>query len=372
MDQHLEENNGILSIAPGRICLFGDHQDYLGLPIIACAINRHITLKAVKNNNSFFYIKMPDVNEERIIKITDQLEDIGNDDHLRSALKVLRRYNCVPVEGYDITIVGNLPINAGTSSSTAMLIAWLQFIIQASGSTTLLNPETIAQIAYEAEVLEHGNPGGKMDQYSIALGKVLYLETGNAYNYQSLDIPLKGLIIGESGIPKKTVGLLKELKEKTWLAIHRVMDESNDFDLSKTTSLQIKKYLHYIPESLKDYFIAAISNHEITKKAFIEFKKDQMDYEYLGTLMNAHHEVLKNLLKITVPRIDDMIAAALNSGAYGAKIVGSGGGGNIIALAPEGKEKQVIQAIKNAGAKDAYQVKVDNGPQIINLEKVLN
>ena len=28
--------------APGRICLFGDHQDYLGLPIIACAINRFV------------------------------------------------------------------------------------------------------------------------------------------------------------------------------------------------------------------------------------------------------------------------------------------------------------------------------------------
>ncbi len=24
--------------APGRICLFGEHQDFLGLPVIACAI----------------------------------------------------------------------------------------------------------------------------------------------------------------------------------------------------------------------------------------------------------------------------------------------------------------------------------------------
>ena len=27
--------NKIISKAPGRVCLFGDHQDYLGLPIIA-------------------------------------------------------------------------------------------------------------------------------------------------------------------------------------------------------------------------------------------------------------------------------------------------------------------------------------------------
>ena len=32
--------------APARICLFGDHQDYLGLPVIACSIARFINLKA--------------------------------------------------------------------------------------------------------------------------------------------------------------------------------------------------------------------------------------------------------------------------------------------------------------------------------------
>ena len=35
--------------ASGRICLFGDHQDYLELPIIACAINRSIRLEAKPN-----------------------------------------------------------------------------------------------------------------------------------------------------------------------------------------------------------------------------------------------------------------------------------------------------------------------------------
>ena len=33
--------------APGRICLFGEHQDFLGLPVIACAID--LTMKIVVN-----------------------------------------------------------------------------------------------------------------------------------------------------------------------------------------------------------------------------------------------------------------------------------------------------------------------------------
>jgi galactokinase len=60
-----------------------------------------------------------------------------------------------------------------------------------------------------------------------------------------------------------------------------------------------------------------------------------------------------------------MIDAALNAGALGAKIVGSGKGGSIVALAPEGKEQQVIDSIKNAGAVDAYLVSIDTGARII-------
>ena len=34
--------------APGRICLFGEHQDYLNYPVIAMAISKYIYLEAKK------------------------------------------------------------------------------------------------------------------------------------------------------------------------------------------------------------------------------------------------------------------------------------------------------------------------------------
>ena len=42
----------ITSQAPGRICLFGDHQDYLQLPIIACAVDRRLYVKAIPNGTN--------------------------------------------------------------------------------------------------------------------------------------------------------------------------------------------------------------------------------------------------------------------------------------------------------------------------------
>lgn len=74
-------------------------------------------------------------------------------------------------------------------------------------------------------------------------------------------------------------------------------------------------------------------------------------------------------MKITIPRIDAMIDAALKSGALGAKIVGSGRGGSIVVLAPQNKEERIIHALKESGAKDAYCVNVDPGARIINLNQ---
>jgi len=54
--------------APARVCLFGDHQDYLGLPVIAAAIDRFITLKANEITTQEFRIHFLDMGKKRIIK----------------------------------------------------------------------------------------------------------------------------------------------------------------------------------------------------------------------------------------------------------------------------------------------------------------
>ena len=47
--------------APGRICLFGEHQDYLGLPVIAAGISRRIVIEGEHRNDNFIVINMPDI-----------------------------------------------------------------------------------------------------------------------------------------------------------------------------------------------------------------------------------------------------------------------------------------------------------------------
>ena len=360
----------ITSLAPGRTCLFGDHQDYLGLPVIACAINRNIKLTAVPNDKQVFNLIMNDIDQVRVIDIHSIFSELEPRDYFASSLRVLRRHGCIPNLGYDITITGNIPINSGTSSSSALLLAWINFLIEAFGVNDQVTPEFIAQMGYTSEVLEHGEPGGMMDHYSIGIGNIVHIDTKTPFSCTIIGTELKGLITGVSGVPKETIGVLGDLKENALLAIDIIKQNFADFDLNKTEITDLKKYCNYLPDRLIPFFEGAIKNHYYTKLALKEFQKPTLDLKKIGELMNAHHAVLRDLLKITVPRIDAMINAALKAGAYGAKIVGSGGGGSIVVLAEPGNEAPIVDAILAAGAIQAYTVTVDPGVRTIANSKI--
>ncbi len=351
--------------APARICLFGDHQDYLGLPVIACAIDKFITLTATKKNSQTLKLILPDINSERSIDISETFENLEKGDHFASAIRVIKRHGAIIDSGYEIIISGNIPINAGVSSSSAVLVAWIHFLLKAFGPDGETTPEFISQLAYEAEVLEHNSPGGKMDQYTIGIGNIVFIETGDILNYEVIGESLDGMVLGESGIEKDTIGVLGSSKSNAIKAIEIVQKHDADFVLENASIKDFEKHKKLLPEELIPFFYAAIKNHIITKKALIEIKKSTLNYLVIGDLMNQHHTVLRDDLKITVPKIDAMINAAIKAGAYGAKIIGSGGGGCIVALCPSHLQKEISLAIKNAGAKDAYPVLVAKGTQII-------
>jgi len=357
--------NQVISKAPGRVCLFGDHQDYLGLPIIACAINRFVEIHGMANDSEEICIEMPDMKTSRSFHIHDPFDHLEKGDHIASVVRVVRRYGCVLDKGYTITIKGDLPINAGLSSSSAVVVAWIRFLLDAFGCNQKITDELVAKFAYEAEVVEFNSPGGRMDQYTIAIGDIIFLETGDSAKYKKLERSLSSLVIGESGIPKNTMGLLSDLKRKALDSIEAVLEYDLDFNLHLAELEDLDKYSDILSEELQPFFYSSIKNHMITQNALIALNEEILNYERIGVLMNEHHSILKNILKITTPKIDNMIEAALEAGAYGAKIVGSGGGGSICAISSKQNKQRVIDNILAAGAKDAYAVSVTSGKQIM-------
>jgi hydroxymethylglutaryl-CoA reductase len=71
------------------------------------------------------------------------------------------------------------------------------------------------------------------------------------------------------------------------------------------------------------------------------------DWETLGALMDAGQGLL-NGFGVSTPILERMIGTARGAGALGAKLSGAGGGGAIIALAPE-RSSEVAEALRTAG-----------------------
>jgi mevalonate kinase len=73
------------------------------------------------------------------------------------------------------------------------------------------------------------------------------------------------------------------------------------------------------------------------------------DYAKLGKLMDLQQKQ-EGILKADTTKINILCNAAKDAGALGAKQMGAGGGGCMIAIAPD-RQKEVAQAINNAGGR---------------------
>jgi galactokinase len=349
-------------VTPARVCLFGDHQDYLGLPIIAGAINRYMRFEATLNDTPFIKIHMPDIHESRIIYLNENFTSkTGEIDFLLAGLRVVKKVGCHPNKGFVATIKSEIPLNAGVSSSSALVVGWIHLLLELFGADVKVESELIARLAYEAEVLEHNSPGGKMDQYTISLGHLLYLETGDSLQFQTFEQPLSHMILVESGIPKETLGTLRNIRALSQEAIELVREFNPNFILEDCSLEEMETNLKILPKQLQPYFRAAITNHDITQKALNILRKDHLDLITLGALMSQHHRVLKELLNVSHPSIDKILDIALDQGAYGGKIVGSGGGGCAVILTAAKFEHNIIDALLKSGVKNAYPIAVSSG-----------
>ena len=157
------------AIAPGRLCLFGEHQDYLGFPVIAlavpllcCKIDVAVTIANMTDNTGddekydghgdhiVFHLRLPEAlgGETKVYDMDDlppsppttQQEADKDYDFALAAIhevmteKILNSYDGVEKASGDgkhrkrrvdvrcTSTIGELPLRAGCSSSTAFIL----------------------------------------------------------------------------------------------------------------------------------------------------------------------------------------------------------------------------------------------------------
>lgn len=359
--------------APGRICLFGDHGDYLGLGVIAASIDLGIAVEAWPMAGPVWSVELPDMDASADVDPEDPLPYRRPRDYLRAVAKVLGHDGCRWPQAYRCRLRGDLPISAGVSSSSALVVAWTRLLLAAAEPASRLQaldamaeklgaagPPTpgleaadlaIAHWAYRAEVLEFGEPGGMMDQFSSSLGGLLYIDCAPPLRAQPLrGQALAGFVLADSGEPKDTMAVLTRARGAAEGAIAALTALQPDFDLRAARPEGLAPALGCLPQDQARALLAQLHNWRITRQARRALEAGALDAEALGRLLNQHHAWLRDGLGVSTPRLEALISCARSAGALGAKVTGSGGGGCLIAYAP-GRQEAVAAALRAAGAR---------------------
>jgi len=348
----------LVSSAPGRICLFGEHQDFLGLEVVAAAVNLRIEIAGTPREGREFRLAMPDIADEDAFDPNRPQEPRTRRDYLRQAANVLRSEGVTWPRGYDCVIRSAIPINAGCSSSSALTVAWVGFLLAAAGAD--LTPEQVARLAHRAEVLEFGEPGGMMDHYTSSLGGLVHIDCRDPIRVTPLEARPGGLVLGDSLEKKETTSVLAQSKQHVLKGVRLLGETLPGFDLRRTRLDEAAPAVARLPRQIGRKVEANLINRDIAQIGLGMLRDSRrFDADGLGRLLAAHHHELSAKLGVSTPKIDRMCRAAAAAGALGAKINGSGGGGAMFAFAP-GREQAAARTIEAEGGK-AYQVVIDDG-----------
>jgi len=344
--------------SPGRICLFGEHQDYLGLAIIAAAINLRITISGKRRSDKTFVIDLPDIGEKEEFSCDREISYQKKRDYLKSAVNIHRRQG-LELTGWDCLIRGTIPINAGTSSSSALVVAWNKFLLEAAGDRRAGIPEEIAELGYLTEVAEFKEPGGKMDHYTSALGGAVWIQFDEPMKLTKLENPLQTFVLANSLEKKDTTGMLCFIKSHVLEGAARVREKIPGFSLKSPLTAAVLQEIDRLGPDHRRLLKGALQTRDLTWEGFSLFPTEPFDHQKFGALLTAQHEILRDFLGISTPKIERMMRAALDAGAFGVKINGSGGGGCMFAYAPHDPQR-IAAAVEKAGGQ-AFIVRVDEG-----------
>ncbi len=347
--------------APGRVCLFGEHSDYLGLDVIPAALDLAMTIRCSRRNDLEISIRYLDLNEEDSFRVNSEVTYSHSRDYLRSAFNVLSRRGISPKDGWNLEVTGDIPISAGLSSSSALTVAAIHAFSRMAGK--ILSPQDVAVRAFEAEVVEFGESGGMQDHYASVHGGIIHLDLGADYKTTQLPAVIEGLVIGDSLEKKEdTVADLRRIRTVIEKEYQRISEVIPDFNQRTTSTKRVTEISAAESTEARRMALASLENRDLTQRAYELLLNQNPDLEELGHLIDLHHSLLKTGLKRSTKKIEAMISAAKSAGALGCKINGSGGGGTMLAIAP-GNEIAVTEAIEGAGG-IPYRIKIGSGASI--------
>ncbi|MFC6012113.1 mevalonate kinase [Nocardia lasii] len=217
----------------------------------------------------------------------------------------------------DVVVECDIPLARGLGSSAACAGAAVRATADLFGRT--VDPVTLYELVQVGEQIAHGRASGIDASAVLAQGPIRF-HGGTA---TALDIGLDAvLVIADTGVPGST--------QHAVAGVRQVLER--DPGAARRTLARADELIDAAVHDLSAGHAAA-----------------------LGKSMLAFQELLSEL-GVSTTHIDTLVTAALDAGAYGAKLTGAGLGGCVLALTEPAEAASVSAALRRAGAAQTWTV----------------
>ncbi len=334
--------------APGRVNLIGEHTDYAGGFVMPAAID-FATLAAISPRTDKRVV-LYSVNFDQTVEYAiDALPSHGAhawSDYPVGVLQILRGEG-IAFEGFSLSLVGDVPLGAGLSSSASIEVATELALLALVGKE--LERPRMALLAQRAENEFVGANCGIMDQFIACCGAhdhALLLDC-RSLAYKLAPIPSNlSLVIANTMVKHSHAGgeyntRRAEVEEATAiLRSHRpeihLLRDATPADLEQWGGDMplnvLKRARHIITDSLRAEAAAAAL--------------DRGDLQQLGVLMAEAHASYRDDFEASCPEADLMVELANQQpGLIGARLTGGGFGGCTVNLVEETHAAAFAQAV---------------------------
>ena len=292
--------------ACGKIILFGEHAVVYGRPAIAVPVTQVQATATIEPSAHGLIIDAPDLDQSNAVNLTNPIDPLTSIVNL-----TLAQLNC-PLPDLRLTIRSTIPVASGLGSGAAVSTAVVRALAQWFNAR--LDDAEVNALVYEVEKLHHGTPSG-IDNTVIVYQQPVYFVRGEPIQTFQVARPFT-VVIGNTGIGSPT-----------WITVG---------DVRRGWEADRARYEAWFDQ------IGAIGRQArsaITSGAIAQ----------LGPLMDQNQVLLREL-DVSSTELERLIFAAKQAGASGAKLVGGGRGGNMIALVDDHTVEAVTEALRSAGA----------------------
>jgi galactokinase len=345
---------GVQAFAPGRVNLIGEHTDYNDGLCLPFAIELGVRVTARPLEEARVEAIALDLGERDGFALGAERGAPGGGaaepsppgwrSFVRGAAAELARAG-VELRGCRLEIAGDLPRDAGLSSSAALSVSLCLALCGAAGAEPP-EPLELARLCSRIERDWLGADTGLLDQLASLHGErglALRIDMrGPEVRPVPLDLRGHLLAVLDSGARRSLAGSgYNERREECHAACRAL----------RIGSLRDAPGHEGLPEPLDRRVRHVLSENERVDAAVAALEAG--DLPALGRLLDASHRSLRDDYEVSVPAVERAVEACKEAGALGARIMGGGFGGAVLALFPPGARppKRALRVEPGPGAR---------------------